>query len=451
MKLTHYLITLLELSIALAKWLVPCVLVATACGASLSISDLSIVEGTKGAVTVTLSPPSTARVSVSWSAINGSAGGKDFWTTSTGTGSLRFNSGETIKTIPVTAIADNLAEGKETFTLRIARPYGAKIIRSTAMVTISDGDEPLPPPDPTPPPDPVPPPPDQEPTPSPTNLFNRPFRDGATWNSKIDGDAKYGPRLGDRYVDMRRGYVNCAQHSVVVLKASATDIVRNVRTTEGDRPGTYQMRLPNNAAGSAGSGSDQHLVVFDADSRTIHEFYKFPQGQIGGNVNITAGAYHRTDATANGWPGTWIRATGCSCAGGLVRVYDVQQGVITHKLCVALPRTVLSKFWQPPADRKDGGLPQGQGNQTGEVNYGAVVGIPRTTNINALGLSSGGVFFAKALQEYGAYVVDTSETWPPVLYAEQALGGNSLINAATQDAAKLMSNLSVVTSGSGGW
>jgi len=286
------------------------------------------------------------------------------------------------------------------------------------------------------------------PTPSPetpVDLRSRPFAANSPWNTAITSGAVYGPTLSVQYSEMRKGWINGLQHSVTVFYAKATDTLRTITTTEGNAPGKYQVRMPNEAAGSAGSYSDQHMLIFDADGVTVHEFYKFPQTAIGTRTTYTAGAYVNTDLRRGGWGAGWIRATSTSAAGGLIRASDLAAGVIQHKLAIALPYTVLSRYWEAPADRKDSGHPQGTGPQTGTVNYGAVLAIPKSVDLSKLGLTQGGLLVAKAMQDYGIYVVDGagSAKIPPI-YAEQAIGDHARIAEASRDIDKLIGLLAVV-------
>ena len=74
----------------------------------------------------------------SCSLANGRASERCDYVTSIGT--VRFNPGETSKTISVPIINDVLVEGSETFTVRLTSPSGASLGTSTATVTIGDND-----------------------------------------------------------------------------------------------------------------------------------------------------------------------------------------------------------------------------------------------------------------------------------------------------------------------
>jgi hypothetical protein len=108
--------------------------------ATLSIGDVTVLEGTSGtqtaAVTVTLSEPLKKPVSVNFATINGSAvAGSDYASAS---GKLTFAKGETVKTVPVTVYGDQVPEPNETFSVRLSNPKGATIADGVGFVTITD-------------------------------------------------------------------------------------------------------------------------------------------------------------------------------------------------------------------------------------------------------------------------------------------------------------------------
>ena len=107
----------------------------------LSIDDAPAVgEGAAAQFTVWLSAPSGAAVSVSYATVDGTAAaGSDYTQTS---GVLRFEPGETERTITVATLDDGTSESEETFTVELSAPSGATVADGTATGTITDDDEP---------------------------------------------------------------------------------------------------------------------------------------------------------------------------------------------------------------------------------------------------------------------------------------------------------------------
>ncbi len=108
----------------------------------LGLSDQHVTEGNSGttrtAVTVTLSAPATTPVTVQYSTADGTALANSDYEAAQGT--LTFKPGETQKTLPLTIQGDTLAEGAESFRVRLSNPSGATLdsLRATANVYIDD-------------------------------------------------------------------------------------------------------------------------------------------------------------------------------------------------------------------------------------------------------------------------------------------------------------------------
>jgi chitinase len=111
--------------------------------ATLSIYDLSVVEGNDGPTpltfTVVLSRATTAPVTVRYITDDGSATliDGDFRSAS---GMVTFNPGELSKQFTVTVNGDTRAEGNETFLVRLYSATNANIATSQATATIIDDD-----------------------------------------------------------------------------------------------------------------------------------------------------------------------------------------------------------------------------------------------------------------------------------------------------------------------
>ena len=107
----------------------------------LSIDDATPVqEGEAAEFVVRLSAASGVPVTVSYGTVDGTAGaGSDYTSTA---GMLRFEAGETSKTIAVPTIEDATAEESEAFTVQLSDPAGATVADGTATGTITDDDDP---------------------------------------------------------------------------------------------------------------------------------------------------------------------------------------------------------------------------------------------------------------------------------------------------------------------
>ncbi|HEX4998781.1 MAG TPA: Calx-beta domain-containing protein [Terriglobia bacterium] len=114
-------------------------------GASLSIGNASITEGSRGTktvtLTVTLSAASSSTVTVNYATSDGTAtAGSDYQSAS---GTLTFAPGVTSRTISVTIIGDRVKEADETFLVTLSNPTGATITAGVGTVTIVDDEKAL--------------------------------------------------------------------------------------------------------------------------------------------------------------------------------------------------------------------------------------------------------------------------------------------------------------------
>ena len=83
---------------------------------------------------VTLAPAVTRPVTVNWATADGTAtAAKDY---AAGSGTLSFAAGETAKTLPITLLADELAESNETFVVNLSGAVGATVADAQALGTI---------------------------------------------------------------------------------------------------------------------------------------------------------------------------------------------------------------------------------------------------------------------------------------------------------------------------
>ncbi|WP_431860271.1 cellulase family glycosylhydrolase [Azospirillum sp.] len=85
--------------------------------------------------TVKLSSAATSTVKVNYTTVDGTAKAGSDYTAASGT--LTFNPGETTKTVAVKVLGDNVAEGTETFSLKLSAATGATLADDTGLGTIN--------------------------------------------------------------------------------------------------------------------------------------------------------------------------------------------------------------------------------------------------------------------------------------------------------------------------
>ncbi|MCU1488012.1 MAG: hypothetical protein JWN67_4758 [Actinomycetia bacterium] len=258
-----------------------------------------------------------------------------------------------------------------------------------------------------------------------TSPWNLPIGSGATYESV--GDARTATLLSTA---RSTAWVNAEQYSHPVYRASATDPVVTVRRS-GFADVTF--RLPVGATPAA--GSDRHLHVVDPTGRWLDEDWHV----IGTAPALTTGYHVRTDLYGPGVGQGGVRAYGGSAVGGLIRTWELEQGTIRHALALALEADQLGRGPVWPATAEDGDAAR---SYTGNVPMGTLAAIPPSIDVNRLGLSPAGLAAARALQDYGAYVVDRSGC--TCLYAEPT-APRTAVSDLRKDVAKLRSLLRVVT------
>ncbi len=122
------------------------VFITDPCGATLSIDDVTVLEGNTGTVnatfTVSLSTPIGQPVTVSAITSNGTAlAGSDYL--ATGPVNVTIPAGQTTAVLSVPVNGDLIHEGNETFTMTLSNPVGAAIADGSGTATITN-DDPVP-------------------------------------------------------------------------------------------------------------------------------------------------------------------------------------------------------------------------------------------------------------------------------------------------------------------
>ena len=110
---------------------------------TVSVADAVTSEGDSGtsplSFTVALSAPDSRPVAVAFATAHGSATAPDDYQATSGT--LRFDPGETAKTVPVAVVGDTANETDEAFSLVLSSPSNAVIGRAQAFGTIADNEQ----------------------------------------------------------------------------------------------------------------------------------------------------------------------------------------------------------------------------------------------------------------------------------------------------------------------
>jgi hypothetical protein len=258
------------------------------------------------------------------------------------------------------------------------------------------------------------------------DLTRWPFSSTSPWNTPLGSGAAYDARAVVT-LPGTTPWINRAQYSVPVVRAAATDPLVTIDVKSGTHPGLVTLRVPADAAPAA--GTDAHLVVISPDGTRSSEFWTLDL------TSHTAGVYLPVDLSGPGTGLGWVRATGVSLLGGLIRKEETTS--IPHALAISLPYNILGSghVW-PAISDDDGGAP-------GFVPEGSLLAIPPGTP-RPSGLSPLGGAIFDALSRYGAYVVDQTGAGTATFYAEPTTDAKS-VSAGINDMRTVMPLLRRVT------
>jgi hypothetical protein len=267
---------------------------------------------------------------------------------------------------------------------------------------------------------------------APRDATQWPFASDSPWNLPIGSRAQYTDASDSRTASLIRSgvswWVNASQYSHPIYRASAGDPVLTLT-----RPGhaNVQFRAPSNARPAA--GTDKHMHVIDPSGQWLDESWATE-----GTAPVMTTGYHvRTNMFGPGMGQGGVRAYGGSAIGGLIRTWELQAGSIRHAVALSIQPNQLKSGWVWPATVQDG-----NNRYSGGTPMGTLAAIPPSVDITKLGLSATGLAVARAMQDYGAYVVDQSGC--VCLFAEPSAESTPQLAQLRNDVAKLRSHLRVI-------
>ncbi|MGH6677895.1 MAG: hypothetical protein ACREDL_02895 [Bradyrhizobium sp.] len=272
------------------------------------------------------------------------------------------------------------------------------------------------------------------------NLATTPFAPGSDWNTPVRTNATYS-QLNWPASDGYNYSVNWHTYSPAVYVASPTDPLVQVSVPDswGYPGGTLSVHMPTEANGAA--GNDAELLVLDGG--TVYNFWEFNRTSA---TTATAGAYGESNvATGSGWGSAspflsaGTTAAGSSELGGLLVQAETDTGQINHALQLVVDSSLVKPGFAGDAIAGDGG------SASGIVQEGDHLAIPPGTPMPS-GLSSLGQEVFRALQQYGAYVVDVAGG-ATVVRAQANGYDQATINALWHDMGSLTPLLAEVTGG----
>jgi hypothetical protein len=247
----------------------------------------------------------------------------------------------------------------------------------------------------------------------------RPYAASSAWNTPIGPDPVINPKSGTYLntltttgttltsdVDQYTIAVHCVTPSTprtsVKFSGYYSDYTSGTRTGHGYAPTIANLPIPTNLVPPA--GSDAQVVIWDQQTGIEYGFWQF--AWHGSQATATNGYAIRTGHTAPGrFPdGLAGRGAGLPYLAGLVRPDEIAAGHIDHALAFAY--AFPSREHVFPASKSDG-----KGTTGTDLPEGTRLQLDptlTTADLTALGVTGPGLTVAKALQQYGMYVVDNS-------------------------------------------
>jgi hypothetical protein len=254
-----------------------------------------------------------------------------------------------------------------------------------------------------------------------------PYSKTSIWNTPIGPTPKYDPNsqamvanlvlsndgkiitAGDNFnypvyfvdADTPRWDVSCTVYKCRVHTTNGgirTDMLENIPIPPDARPS---------------ADSDARMIIIDKNTYAEYDFWRAQRLETG----WTAGGVSAYNILWNGTPTTSIaRGSGIPSYAGLLRPWEIRQGRIEHALAFGYTETNAEKCVFP-ASKTDGNsllpfaIPEGARLQLD----------PSLTDadLDKMGLDRAGKIIARALQEYGMILVDTSGTFK--IYVEDLI------------------------------
>ncbi len=275
--------------------------------------------------------------------------------------------------------------------------------------------------------------------------YKWPFASNSIWNMPIHNNAVY----TTVNIPAPTGYGVTADEDVIILKPTSPITAINTNTADwstADRcPATganlMNVPIPGNFIYSSatwlGSTPNAGVAVLMPDGVTIKNTQPFARCTASGAASSHYN-YPDNNLTTDGIQGAH-GGSGMSVIGGSIRLGELLPGsVIRHALKMNIDKHYLyydatTQGYRWPALKADGYAPTGYTGTNIALRMGSLLAIDKSIDINALGLTTEPAkIIARALQNYGAYIVD-DPNWDVVAFAvEHSPDGKVVTQFQTQ-------------------
>jgi len=235
------------------------------------------------------------------------------------------------------------------------------------------------------------------------------FAPDSVWNRPLSAQAPIATNSASLVAELQAqvtsagAWINTYQYSVPVYTVPATQRLVRVHLDSGYAPlqtDFAAVPLPSNARPAL--GADAQLSLLQPSTNTLWDFWKLTRAADGWHARW-GGKMPNVSGDAGYFPDP-VGATGSGLPllGGLIRINELERGVIDHALALAIPEAKANEFvW--PAQRTDG-----NSTSPGAIPEGTRFALDPNLDLNALGLPPVARAIARAAQCYGLVVRDVA-------------------------------------------
>lgn len=190
-------------------------------------------------------------------------------------------------------------------------------------------------------------------------------------------------------------------------------------SVDPDKNGVVEFPIPPEAW--ADPQEDAHMILVDPFKRKAWELGATLKDKTGWTARRAEvwdlnGLGYQLPFAIDYWWMVGVRGSGTPFIGGLIRIEEITAGVINHALAISTPINRKSSTIYKPEKREVctpvAAWTDGHGIGKQFVPEGARFQLNPYLNLDALSLSKEAKIIAKALQVYGAYVVDNAQGIP---------------------------------------
>ena len=272
---------------------------------------------------------------------------------------------------------------------------------------------------------------------SSTGVWNLPIGSGAQWGATSDPDVAQ--------LEGTSAMILAADYGKPFYVGTATDPLITLETTDKMYPvPTQKLHVPSSAS---------FKLWMDMFDRTQPRyFWSSYNCSFLDDAGVTGGVTCSYTAVADVCGDGVVNEFGAGrydWGVGTIRHWELEAGAIQHTLRYAVSVDVAKSagpVWNQgvawPDDNEDYDGPTAY---KGELLFGSTIAIPASEDIAKLGLSSGGLVLARALQDHGAIMRDTTgDTNRLAFYAEPQDEDNPVLKQMRGDLPKITKVLRVM-------